>query len=101
MSLKKKYSSTKPECKVTFRLEKALANEFDDVYLVGDFNNWSVDEHPMKKLKSGDFTISINLECDKNYQFRYLADKAEWLNDSEPDSLIANEFSGQNSLLTI
>ncbi len=101
MSLKKKYSTTKPECKVTFRLEKAFAKDFNDVCLVGDFNSWTVDEHPMKKLKSGDFTVTINLERDKNYQFKYLADKAKWLNDSEPDSLIENEFSGQNSMLTV
>ena len=101
MSLKKKYLASKPECKVTFKLEKNGANDFNEVSLVGDFNNWDQSAHPMKKLKSGDFSVTLNLEKGKDYQFKYLANKTEWLNETEADSQVANEFQGQNSLVTI
>ena len=60
MSLKKKYLASKPECKVTFKLAKDGANTYNEVSLVGDFNNWDQGKHPMKKLKSGDFTIQAD-----------------------------------------
>lgn len=34
----------------TFSLE---ANEAKEVFLVGDFNNWSLGKHPMRKDKNG------------------------------------------------
>lgn len=101
MSLKKKYLASKPECKVTFKLSNGKASAYKEVSLVGDFNNWDKEKHPMKKLKSGDFSITISLEKGNNYQFRYLADKTEWLNDSEADRLVTNEFQGKNCLVTI
>lgn len=101
MSLKKKYLASKPECKVTFKLTKELANSFEEVNLVGDFNSWDQQANPMKKLKSGDFTVTINLQKGNDYQFKYLANKNEWLNDEEADQLVTNEFQGQNSVVTI
>jgi 1,4-alpha-glucan branching enzyme len=101
MSLKKKYLASKPECKVTFKLDKDVAGDYKEVTLVGDFNNWDQSKHQMKKLKSGDFSITINLENGNDYQFKYLANKTEWLNDDEADQLVVNEFQGHNSVVTV
>ena len=101
MSLKKKYLESKPECKVTFKLAKNVTNSFKEVSLVGDFNSWDQKAHPMKKLKSGEFSLTINLKKGNDYQFKYLANKKEWLNDEEADQLVTNEFQGQNSVVTI
>lgn len=85
MSLKKQYLKTKPVCKVTFRLNAKEVGEAKTARLVGDFNAWDKAVPPMKKLKNGDFTQTLALDTDTEYQFRYLIDDAVWENDWEAD----------------
>ena len=101
MSIKKKYLASKPECKVTFKLSKDIAGSYNEVSLVGSFNDWDPKATTMKKLKAGDFTVTINLEKDKDYEFKYLADSKAWLNDEDADKLVANEFQGENSVVSV
>ena len=101
MSLKKTYLQSKPECKVTFRLDKQSANSADEATLVGEFNNWDEQELKMKKLKSGEFSLTLTLEKDKEYQFRYLLDSKEWINDPEADRYVPNTFHSQNSVIVV
>ena len=61
MSLKKQYLKSRPVCKVTFRLGKEAALEARQVHLVGDFNDWQTDETPMKRLKNGEFSVTVDL----------------------------------------
>ena len=93
MSLKKQFLKSKPVCKVTFRLAKEEAKSANKVHLVGDFNEWSEDATPMKKLKSGDFSTTLNLEKGKSYQFRYLLNQDEWENDWQADEYIPSPVS--------
>lgn len=102
MSLKKQYLKSKPICKVTFKLPAEAASDADSVKLLGDFNEWNLTAEPMKKLKSGDFTQTVNLEKDKEYQFRYLIDNAEWENDWEADAYIPSPVSMEdNSIVRV
>jgi len=95
--LKKQYLKSKPICKVTFYTPAAL--EAESVYLVGDFNDWNEASHPMEMLKDGRFKLTLELESGKEFQFRYLVDKAEWHNDWEADKYVPNPFSGDNSVV--
>ena len=90
MSIKKQYLKSKPECKLSFRVEKAVVNNADTVKIVGEFNDWDQDVEPMKKLKSGDFTQTINLETGKEYQFKYLINNNIWQNEAEADKMVPN-----------
>lgn len=101
MSLKKQYSEKKPVCKVTFVLTKNIAGSASQVALAGDFNDWDTDSIPMKKLKSGEFSISIDLKIGREYQFKYLIDGKEWFNEDEADKLVMNEFHGENSVVIV
>ncbi len=101
MSFKKTYLESKPECKVTFKLKKDLANSASEANLVGDFNNWDKHALKMKKLKSGEFSLTLNLEKDKEYQFRYLLNSKEWINDPEADKFVPNIFQSENSVIVI
>lgn len=85
--------------KVEFVLPEAIAAEADTVFLVGDFNDWSETETPMKKFKNGKFKITLDLEPDQDYQFRYLVDGVQWHNDWDADRYVANPFSGDNSVV--
>ncbi|QIA06348.1 isoamylase early set domain-containing protein [Draconibacterium halophilum] len=90
MSIKKQYLKSKPECKVSFRVAKADVPNADTIKIVGEFNDWNKDVEPMKKLKNGDFTQTLNLETGKEYQFKYLIDNSVWENESEADKLAPN-----------
>jgi 1,4-alpha-glucan branching enzyme len=97
--LKKKYLTRKEVCKVTFYTASTL--EAEEIYLVGDFNEWSESETPMQPLKDGRFKVTIDLPKDSQHQFRYLVDNAEWHNDWEADQYISNPFSGDNSVVEV
>ncbi len=95
--LKKQYLKTKSVCKVTFSLPAAVQGE--TVYLVGDFNNWDEKATPMKRQKDGGFNVAIDLDKEREFQFRYLVNASEWHNDWEADKYVPNPFSGDNSVV--
>lgn len=102
MSIKKQYLKTKPVATVTFRLAKEAAPNAETVTLVGDFNGWDTSATPMKKLKTGDFTVALKLDAEQSYQFRYLLDGETWENDWEADAYVASPVSlEENSVVTV
>ncbi|OFC68712.1 isoamylase early set domain-containing protein [Alteromonas confluentis] len=102
MSLKKQYLKSKPACKVTFRLNANEAKEAETAKLIGDFNEWDLEVAPMKKLKNGDFTQTVTLESDSEYQFRYLLDGDVWENDWEADAYTPSPVSlEENSVVRV
>ena len=102
MSLKKRYLKSKPVCKVTFRVSKNAAKSAQCIHLVGDFNNWSVIETPMKHLKSGEFTVTVDLETPGVYEFRYIVDETTWENEWEADRYVSSSFAGcENSVVEV
>jgi len=101
MSLKKTYSEKKPSCRVTFKLTKVDAGNASRVNLAGDFNDWDRESIPMKMLKNGDFSVSLDLEKGKEYEFRYLIDGSAWINDNEADNYVSNEFFSENSVVAV
>lgn len=100
MSLKKKFDEKKPVCKVTFVLSNEIANSASRVNLAGDFNDWDMESLPMKKVK-GTFSVSVSLKKGQEYQFKYLIDGREWLNEQEADKLVPNPFQSQNSVVVV
>lgn len=102
MALKKKYLKTKPICKVTFKLPREAAKGAKKVALVGEFNGWDKTSTPMKCLKSGDFTATLDLSVDKEYQFRYLVGKDHWENDWSADRYVPSGIGNdENSVVVV
>jgi 1,4-alpha-glucan branching enzyme len=103
MSLKKQFLKSKPECKVTFKIPKEVSGNHKKASLVGDFNNWDAKKHTMKKLKTdGSFSITLNLETGKAYQFRYLLDDEKYVNEPAADKQVVTHFGdSENSLLEL
>ena len=100
MSINKQFLKSRPECKVKFRVSNEKAGDAQSITLVGDFNDWDPTATPMDRLKSGDFTATLYLDLDRNYEFRYLADGETWMNDSQADGAVATEFPGEmNSVI--
>ncbi len=94
---KKKFLKTK--CKVTFELPQGIEGAHD-VYLVGDFNNWDEHATKMDKKRGNRFTVTLDLEPNREYQYRYLVNGKEWHNDWEADKYVPNPFSGDNSVVS-
>ncbi|WP_018981556.1 isoamylase early set domain-containing protein [Salinimonas chungwhensis] len=102
MGLKKQYLKSKPVCKVTFRLTAAESGFAESVQLVGDFNQWDQTVPPMRRLKNGSFTQTLNLEKDQRYAFRYLIDANRWENDWQADAYLASGMgSEENSIVVV
>lgn len=102
MSIKKQYLKTKSTCKVSFRLTKSEVRNAAKVSVVGDFNEWDKVATPMRRLKNGSFSLQLNLERGNNYQFRYLLDNNEWMNDPDADGTAPTPFGDeQNSVLVV
>ncbi len=95
--LTKRYLKSINVTKVTFYTPASL--DAEAVNLVGDFNDWSEKATPMEMLKDGRFKIVIELEPEKEYQFRYLVNGTEWHNDPEADRYDPNPFHGDNSVV--
>ena len=102
MSLKKQFLKSRSVCKVTFRLPREAAKAAETVHVVGEFNSWDVYATPMKSLKNGSFTVTIDLEQGREYQFRYLVDETRWENDWDADKYLPSPFGNcENSVVAV
>ncbi len=102
MSIKKQYLKSKTVCKVTFTLPKDMAMSAENVYLVGDFNGWNPEANPMKRRKDGAFDITVNLEKDREYQFKYLLNGHIWENDDSADRYVRSPYGDtDNSVVAV
>jgi len=101
MSIEKKFLKAKPVCKVKFSLSGDQYKSAASILLVGDFNNWQIGETPLKKAKTEVWSVSLDLETGKEYQYRYLVDGTNWENDSDADKYIPSGLGSENSVLAL
>ena len=94
--LTKRFFKSKPTCRVTFELPKGI--EAKKANLVGEFNGWDTSATPLKKTK-GIWKVSLVLESDREYQFRYFVNGSEWQNDEAADKYVPNNIDGDNSVV--
>ena len=103
MAIIKKYSNDKSICQVTFTIPKEISENFEQVSLVGEFNNWDIHKNKFsRKSSDGSFIIEIDLTAGKEYQFRYLGNEQIWLNEPEADKQTLTHFGdAHNSVLVL
>jgi 1,4-alpha-glucan branching enzyme len=102
MSIRKQYLTSRPACKATFRIPEEMSISAKTAHLVGEFNKWELYSTPMKKLKSGAFTTTIELKPGREYQFRYLLDKKIWKNEIDADKSVPTPYGdSENSVIVI
>jgi FixJ family two-component response regulator len=99
--IKKVYVKGKNMCKVTFKLPSIAAIDANRVCIVGDFNSWDISANPMKKLKNGNYTTTLQLEPGRQYQFRYLIDESKWENDWNADKYVKNPFGDSDNSVVV
>lgn len=102
MSIKKQFLKSKDLCKVTWQVDKKTANGADSISLSGSFNNWSLNENQLQKLKNGNFKLVLELPKNSDYQFRYVVDGQNWLNEITADGFVDNQVSNeQNCVISL
>lgn len=100
MSIKKQYLKSRPVCKVALRVSKEAAGDAETIHVVGDFNEWAEAATPMKALKNGDFTCTLELSIEQDaYEFRYLLDGNRWENAWDADAYVPNVMTTENSVI--
>lgn len=99
--LVKKYSKTKPTCKVTFTLAQEAVNGAKRVNILGEFNNWNPNLAVPMKLSGKEFKAVVELPVGKDYQFRYKADNGVWENDWAADGYVEAPYNVCNSVLSL
>jgi 1,4-alpha-glucan branching enzyme len=90
--LKKRYFKTKDEFEVTF----TYAGDAENVHLLTSANDWV--PVPMKASK-GVYTAKLRIPANGQYQFRYLVNNTDWVNDEEADSYVPNEHGTENGVI--
>jgi 1,4-alpha-glucan branching enzyme len=86
---------------VTFWLPSEAAPDARSVAVAGSFNAWSVDRHPLKRLKTGGFSLEIELQAGKEYEFRFLIDGGRWENAWNADKYVwCDHAQCENSVIT-
>ncbi len=88
-------------CKVTFSFPREAAPEAKKVTIVGDFNGWDKDRILMKRIGSGDFTVTLELEAGREYRFKYLIDGERWENDWFADKYIPSPHGYDDSVVIV
>ena len=99
MPLMKNYTKTRDKCRVTFKLPAEV--QAQKAALVGEFNEWSQSDCPMKKLKDGSFSATVTLESGRQYRYKFLVDNDRWENDWTPDAYEPNGYGGDDSLVKV
>lgn len=102
MITKKTYINGGPRCKVTFILDSKNAEFATTAHIVGEFNDWNIYATPMKRMKDGSFTVTLDLIANREYQFRYLIDFMKWENESTADKSLPTPYGdSKNSVVVV
>ena len=99
MSVNKKFLPDKGICVVEFVLPELAADQAKKAAVAGDFNSWSPDKNPMKKDKGKHFKCTIELSLGKVYEFRYLIDNSQWINEWDADAYSPTPYNGEYNMI--
>jgi 1,4-alpha-glucan branching enzyme len=69
------------------------------VSVVGDFNGWRPDAHPMKRLETGEWKKYLFLSPGR-HEYKFIVD-GRWCEDPASEQKCANQFGTCNSILVV
>ena len=91
---------TKKNGKVRVTFTMPAIDGCDCLYLVGEFNEWNETAHPMQRADDGAWSLTLELEPGREYQFRYYASDGVWHNDPAADAYVPNPYGSDNSVVS-
>jgi 1,4-alpha-glucan branching enzyme len=93
----KKAADKNDKVKVTFTLPYVEGQSAMSV--VGDFNDWQPGVTKLVKRNNGTCSVSVVLDPDQRYRFRYFAEDGAWVNDEAADAYEASEHGSENCIV--
>ncbi len=99
----KKFNAKSGKYTVTFQIpceqlpEEVVASQMN---VVGDFNNWSISETPMKVADGIGYEATVKLKPGK-YEYRYLINDHHWYNDWEADGYEPNRLQNADNCILV
>jgi len=99
--IEKRYLKSRPACKVTFVLPGEAAPAARTVCLMGEFNDWSPEAHPLRRLKDGSYAVTVELDTGRAYRFRYIIDGERYENHWCADRYEPNLYGGEDSVVDV
>ena len=99
MSVEKHFCKKANKCKVVFHLPIKAVKRGIAVRVIGDFNNWDWETGIPMKVQNGEFIAEVELPINQSYQYRYLIDNRDWVNDWDADAYCPTEFDVDNSVV--
>ena len=77
-----------------------VAPDAKTVSVVGEFNDWNVERHPLQQKDSETWHITLQLPPG-TYQYKFVIDGTRWEDDADNPKRIVNEFGTSNSILEV
>lgn len=77
-----------------------LGKAGQEVFLAGNFNDWSTDKKPMLDKKSNGEFVAICVLAAGDYQYKFFVNGL-WMLDQKNPNFAVNEFGSHNSVLEV
>ena len=78
---------------------KLFAPDAQEVFLVGEFNDWDPNGYRMRRFKDGTCKKSVPLKPGR-YEYRFLVD-GQWWTDPNNGEKTTNPYGSENSVINI
>ncbi len=102
--MKKELVKNQSAYMVTFDYNVVPEHPVDSVIVLGDFNEWSLEDgYELKRNKKGHFEGKFKIPAGRDYHFRYLVNGNRWANEKDADKFEASPLHRHidNSVLSL
>ena len=94
-----KKQAVKDETQVAVTFYVTDLGHSQPIALVGDFNGWDPTATPLANANDGGFTVTLVLDAQCRYEFRYCDARGQWFNDEEADDYCDTDTGAINSVV--
>jgi 1,4-alpha-glucan branching enzyme len=70
------------------------------VFLAGQFNEWSPTATSLSKGDDGVWRVTLKLKPGK-YEYKFVVDGSQWMEDPANPDKVPDPYGGSNSLVTV
>ena len=100
MITKQKINKTKdPKVKVTFKMPSL--DGCSCLYLLGTFKSSKESIYWMQRADDGTWSLTLELESGRDYQYRFRTDNGLWHTDSVAKSFVPNHEGADSSVVHV
>ena len=91
----------KKNCRVRVTFAMPTIDDCNCLYLVGKFNEWNESVYRMQLADDGTWSLVLELEPDREYQYRYRTENGIWHNDPVANGYVPNPDGSDSSVVRV